>query len=202
MNALLLAAAYLLGSIPFSFLVARRYGIADVRRTGSGNVGASNVMRVAGKAAGALAFVLDASKGAAAALLAQVLQPDTPLAAQAAVAAVVGHLFPVWLGFRGGKGVATGAGAFLPLAPWPTLGALASFALLLALFRYVSLASLGATLVLVAALLLSGAPPAVAWAGAAVGALVFVRHHENIARLLAGNERRIGAAPAGTPDAR
>src|SRR5512136_1559600 len=101
------AASYLLGSIPFSFLVARAFGVRDVRRVGSGNVGATNVLRSAGKAAGLLAFALDAAKGAAATLLALHLLPgDAVAAALAAVAVVVGHMYPVWLRFQGGKGVA------------------------------------------------------------------------------------------------
>ncbi len=191
MTALALIGAYLLGSIPFSFLVARRFGIADVRRVGSGNVGATNVMRVAGKGAGALAFALDAGKGAAAALFAQSFV-GRDLAPWAALCAVLGHLFPVWLAFRGGKGVATGAGAFLPLAPEATLLALLLFALLLGLFRYVSLASVLATLGLVGFMALLGAPRAVLGAAALVAALIVVRHRENLLRLWAGSERRLG----------
>ena len=105
--------AYLIGSIPFSFLVARAFGVADVRRVGSGNVGATNVLRSAGKAAGAVALGLDVAKGALAVALAQRLAPGDPvLPAVAAAVAVLGHIYPVWLGFRGGKGVATGLGAF------------------------------------------------------------------------------------------
>jgi glycerol-3-phosphate acyltransferase PlsY len=195
MTALILLCAYLFGSIPFSYIVARRFGVADVRRVGSGNVGATNVMRVAGKGAGVLAFLLDASKGAAAALVAQELRPGTALAPWAAVVAVLGHLYPVWLGFRGGKGVATGAGAFLPLAPWPTLGALVVFGVVLGLFRYVSLASLTASLALAASLFALGFPRSVAWAGAAVAALVVWRHRENVVALARGTERRMGQTP-------
>lgn len=196
MTALILLCAYLFGSIPFSYIVARRFGVADVRRVGSGNVGATNVMRVAGKGAGVLAFLLDASKGAAAALIAQELRPGTALPPWAAVVAVLGHLYPVWLGFRGGKGVATGAGAFLPLAPWPTLLALLVFGAVLGLFRYVSLASISASLALAASLFALGLPPSVAWSGAVVAALVVWRHRDNVAALLRGTERRLGRAPA------
>ena len=126
--ALVLLASYLLGSIPFSYLVARTRGV-DVRTVGSGNVGATNVMRSAGKAAGIAAFVLDAAKGALAALLARKVAPGLAVPPLAAVAAIVGHMYPVWLGFRGGKGVATGAGAFLPLAPLATVAGLVAFAL-------------------------------------------------------------------------
>lgn len=200
----MLAASYLLGSIPFSFLVARFFGVADVRRAGSGNVGATNVLRTAGKTAGVLAFVLDAGKGAAAAWLALALerqgwlglsQAGASWAPWAALSAVVGHLYPVWLGFKGGKGVATGAGAFLPLAPVATLASAAVFALLLAWLRYVSLASLCASLALALLVPLLGAPREVGLAAGVVSALVVFRHRENIARLLAGTERRAGSVP-------
>jgi glycerol-3-phosphate acyltransferase PlsY len=142
---LALASAYLLGSLPFSFLVARFFGVKDVRAVGSGNVGATNVMRSAGKVAGILAFLLDAAKGALAVLLAQRLCGEaSPLGPAAAAAAVAGHMYPVWLGFRGGKGVATGAGAFLPLAPLATAVGLSTFGLILAMTRYVSVASMSA----------------------------------------------------------
>src|SRR5688572_11405613 len=133
MAAFVLIAAYLLGSIPFSYLVARWRGV-DVRRAGSGNVGATNVMRTAGPAAGIAALVLDAAKGAGAAMLAQAAAarhaPDMSdvLPGGAAAAAVLGHVYPVWLGFRGGKGVSTGAGAFVPLAPLAAGLAVAIFA--------------------------------------------------------------------------
>ncbi|HET8647068.1 MAG TPA: glycerol-3-phosphate acyltransferase, partial [Vicinamibacteria bacterium] len=125
-----LLGAYLLGSVPFSYLVARRKGV-DVRRVGSGNVGATNVMRNVSVAAGLFAFLLDAAKGAAAVVLARLVEPTGPLPALAGVLAVLGHMYPVWLRFRGGKGVATGAGAFLPLAPVATAAALGMFALAL-----------------------------------------------------------------------
>ncbi len=121
---LALLGAYFLGAMPFSFLVARLFGVKDVRAVGSGNVGATNVMRSAGKGAGILALLLDGSKGAVAVLLARGLTARRmPTVCVAGLVAMMGHLFPVWLGFRGGKGVATGAGLFLPLAPvgapWP-----------------------------------------------------------------------------------
>jgi glycerol-3-phosphate acyltransferase PlsY len=192
MAVLVLAASYLIGSIPFSYLVARRAGV-DVRKVGSGNVGATNVLRSAGRTAGIVAFVLDASKGAVAALLAQRFVPGGLLPPLAAALAVLGHMYPVWLGFTGGKGVATGAGAFLPLAPAATGIALMVFALCLAALRYVSLASLaGATSLAVAAFLL-GAPRGVAWTAAALAALIAWRHRENLRRIRAGTESRLGA---------
>ena len=192
-----LAGSYLLGSIPFSYLVARGFGVADVRKVGSGNVGATNVMRSAGKTAGALAFLLDAVKGGAASfLVARAVPQDPVLPSLAAVAAVLGHVFPVFLRFRGGKGVATGAGAFAPLAPAAAGLALVVFAATLALTRYVSLGSLVASASLPVLAALFGAPVPV-WAGAAFcAALIAVKHRANIARLRAGTESRIGSKPA------
>jgi len=191
----LLGAAYLVGAIPFSFLVARWFGVEDVRRVGSGNVGATNVMRAAGKAAGLLAFALDAAKGAAAAFLASVIEPPgSILPPLAAVAAVLGHMYPIWLRFRGGKGVATGAGAFLPLAPAATGLACVVFALALALTGYVSVGSIAAATTLVAAAFALGSPPAVAWSAALVAGLVVWKHRGNLRRLANGTESRVGGA--------
>jgi acyl phosphate:glycerol-3-phosphate acyltransferase len=196
-----LVGAYLIGSIPFSFLVARWFGVRDVREVGSGNVGATNVMRAAGRPAGALAFLLDALKGAAAAGLAAGIEPpDSPLPALAAVTAVVGHMYPVWLGFRGGKGVATGAGAFLPLQPAVTALALATFALVLVVTRYVSVASVLAAATLAVLSFAFDAPAATSWAVVVCAALIVVKHRENLRRLGRGTERRMrsrSAAPEG-----
>jgi glycerol-3-phosphate acyltransferase PlsY len=191
---LAIAGSYLLGSIPFSYLVARLFGVADVRRVGSGNVGATNVMRSAGKTAGLVAFLLDALKGGAASYLVRVLLPGDPLwPSLAAAAAVLGHVFPIWLGFRGGKGVATGAGAFLPLAPGAAGIALVVFAATLAITRYVSLSSLLAAVSLPVGAALLGAPPPVWTSAAACATLIVVRHRANLERLRAGTESRIGA---------
>ena len=190
---LVVVAAYLLGSIPFSFLVARAFGVADVRRVGSGNVGATNVLRSAGRKAGGLALLLDAAKGAAASLLAMRLAPDQELTwALAAVAAVLGHMYPVWLRFQGGKGVATGLGAFAPLSPEAALGATILFVLVLLATRYVSLSSIvgAATLALLA--LVIETPGPVVWAAALAAGLVAVRHRSNVRRLWTGEERRAG----------
>src|SRR3972149_4606460 len=150
MASAIVLAAYLLGSIPFSFLVARAFGVRDVRRVGSGNVGATNVMLSAGKLAGALALLLDVGKGAAATFAARRLAPAARVvAALAALAAIAGHMFPVWLRFRGGKGVATGFGAFLPLAPRAAALAAVVFALTVGASRYVSVGSLAAALALI-----------------------------------------------------
>ncbi|HXB55743.1 MAG TPA: glycerol-3-phosphate 1-O-acyltransferase PlsY [Vicinamibacteria bacterium] len=190
----LLAGAYLIGSVPFSFMVARAFGVADVRRVGSGNVGATNVMRSAGKAAGLLALLLDACKGAAAALVVSSLAPTSSvLPALAALGAVIGHMYPPWLGFQGGKGVATGAGAFLLLAPYATLLAVGAFALVVAMTRYVSVGSMVGAVALAAATLILGSPPPVAWAATGAAALVIWRHRGNIVRLAQGREGRLGA---------
>ena len=191
---LLLAASYLIGSIPFSYLVARIFGVGDVRRVGSGNVGATNVMRSAGKTAGILAFVLDAAKGGAATFVVSSLTPgDVLTPSLAAIAAVLGHVFPVWLQFRGGKGVATGAGAFLPLAPLAAGLSMVVFAATLAVSRYVSVSSVVAAVSLPILASLFGAPPPV-WLSAAlcVGVIVW-KHRPNLERLAAGAERRMGS---------
>ena len=188
-----LLAAYLLGSVPFSFLVARLWGVKDVRTVGSGNVGATNVMRSAGKLPGLIAFALDAGKGTAAVALAQRFDGSGVLAALAAAGAVVGHVYPIWLGFRGGKGVATGAGAFAPVAPLASLAALAAFGVVLALTRFVSAGSIAGALVLAAMLFALGAPAPVARIGVMLSLLIVWKHRENIRRLLAGTERKLGA---------
>jgi glycerol-3-phosphate acyltransferase PlsY len=194
MPALVLVGAYLLGAVPFSFLVARAFGVADVRRVGSGNVGATNVMRSAGKGAGALAFLLDAAKGALATSLALRFAPGPDwVPAGAALAAVLGHMYPVWLRFQGGKGVATGAGALFPLAPAATAAAALVFASLLAFTRYVSVGSLGAAWSLAGLAFLWDYPRPVFWSTTAVAALVTWRHHANLERLRKGTENRIGA---------
>jgi acyl phosphate:glycerol-3-phosphate acyltransferase len=194
-RAAVLAAAYLLGSVPFSFLVARAFGVRDVRRVGSGNVGATNVLRSAGKPAGALAFLLDAGRGAlAASLAARLLPADPALPSLAAVAAVVGHMYPVWLRFQGGKGVATGLGAFAPLAPWAALGSIAVFAGVAAATRYVSLGSIAGALTLAVWAWVAGGPGPVAFAAAVTAALVVFRHRSNLRRILGRTERRAGAA--------
>jgi glycerol-3-phosphate acyltransferase PlsY len=194
MPALILVGAYLLGAVPFSFLVARAFGVADVRRVGSGNVGATNVMRSAGTGAGALAFLLDAAKGALATALAMRLLPYPDwVPPAAALSAVVGHMYPLWLRFQGGKGVATGAGALLPLAPAATGAAALVFAALLAFTRYVSVGSLAAAWSLAGLAFLWDYPTPVVVSAAAIAALVTWRHRANLERLRKGTESRVGA---------
>ena len=196
--------AYLLGSIPTGFLLVRLFRHQDIRSVGSGNIGATNVLRSGGKGLGAATFFLDMLKGSAAvalgALLAAHLAPTAPvrnMEALAALFAVLGHMFPVWLGFHGGKGVATGFGVFLVAAPTSALAAIAVFALVLLLTRYVSLASIlgAASFPFFAWVLVRGdRPPFFIAVQFAVALLIVAKHHQNIRRLLAGTESRFGAS--------
>ncbi len=194
MNAVGLALmGYAIGSIPFSFLVARLFGVKDVRAVGSGNVGATNVMRSAGKFPGALALVLDGLKGAATVWLARSFTTSEVDVCIAGLCAVIGHLFPVWLGFRGGKGVATGAGLFIPLAPGALGAAIVVFVLTVAITRYVSLASILATLTLPAVAWRLGAGTTVSLTAVVAALMLVAKHHENIGRLVRGVEPRLGS---------
>ena len=194
LRAIVLLAAYLVGSIPFSYIVARRRGV-DVRTVGSGNVGATNVMRSVGRGAGLAAFALDFLKGTVATLAAMSIEGDGALPALAAAAAVLGHMYPVWLRFRGGKGVATGAGAFLPLVPLATVAALVAFGLALAVTRYVSVSSLVGCATLAALAFALRGPSAVAFAATATALLVVWKHRANLARIARGTENRLGGRP-------
>jgi glycerol-3-phosphate acyltransferase PlsY len=185
-------AAYLIGSIPFALLLARRWGARDLHQIGSGNIGAANVFRVSGATAGILVALLDVAKGAAGVLLAERLNGSSTVSSMAGVAAVVGHIYPVWLRFRGGKGVATSCGVFSMLAPGATLGACALFAGGLWLTRYVSLGSVAASLALPSLAWALGSPVPVVVAAAAVAVLVIFRHRSNLARVRLGIERRVG----------
>ncbi len=182
---------YAIGSVPFAFLLARRAGI-DVRVTGSGNVGAANVLRTSGAALGAVVLALDVSKGAATVYAAHAVSGTIAAMASAGAAAVVGHIYPVWLRFHGGKGVAVAAGVFSVLAPLATLLALVVFVSTVWLTRLISFGSIAATLALPPIVWLSGAPAEVIVASFGSGALILFRHRSNIARLLAHSERRIG----------
>ncbi len=202
---LVLVAGYLIGGVPFGWLVARWRGV-DILRQGSGNIGATNVGRVLGRRFGALVFALDFAKGALPVLAAsflpgQGLPPDS-LPAAAGVAAFLGHLFPVYLRFRGGKGVATGVGVVAVLAPWLALMVLAAWVVMLAASRYVSAASLTAA-VLLTALRLALTPQPWSRDNVVVTAfclfgtvLVFLRHAGNVRRLLHGSENRLKDSPA------
>ena len=195
--------AYLLGSIPVGYLLVRIFRKQDIRTVGSGNIGATNVLRSGGKGLGALTFILDAVKGCAAvglgALLAAPMLPAWPqrnVEALAALFAVLGHMFPLWLRFRGGKGVATGFGVFLVAAPLAALAAIALFAIVIALTRYVSLASIlgAASFPIFAWFTVNGSRPAFYIAVQIIVALLIIlKHHPNIRRLLTGTEHRFGA---------
>ena len=189
--ALLLALAfgYLLGSIPFGLVLTKLAGLGDVRRIGSGNIGATNVLRTGRKDLAALTLLLDGAKGAIAVLIAQQWGPDTAVCA--GLGAFLGHLFPVWLGFKGGKGMATFIGVHLALA-WPVgIAICLTWLAVAALFRMSSLAALvSAGLTPVFCLWLADRQRAEL--ALVLVVLIFIRHHENIRRLLAGTEPRIG----------
>jgi glycerol-3-phosphate acyltransferase PlsY len=203
---LTLTMAYLLGSIPFGYVLVRLFRHEDVRATGSGNIGATNVARSGGKALGLLTLLLDALKGFVAVLIAMHLSPNTPhgpspLAVAAAVAAVLGHVFPVWLKFQGGKGIATALGVFLALVPWVALSALVLFILVVATTRLVSLGSiLAAISIPLFALLLVPKRSATLLAGlSAISLLSIFKHRANIVRLLKGKESRFGSSKNADP---
>ena len=199
----IVVAAYLLGSIPIGYLLIRFFHHQDVRTIGSGNIGATNVLRSGGRGLGAATFLLDMLKGVAAvylgAWLGVLLAPSAAqrnMMALAALCAVLGHIFPVWLDFRGGKGVATAFGVFLVAAPWAALASIAVFILIFALSRYVSLASIigAASFLFFAWFMVSGPRPRFFIAvQVAVVLIIVVKHHQNIRRLLAGTESRFGA---------
>lgn len=183
--------AYLLGSIPFGYLIVRRKMGADIRQTGSGGTGATNVSRRAGKAAGVLTLLLDAAKGSAAVLIAKAAGADDWVIALAAIAALVGHIFPVWLGFHGGKGVATGVGVFLVLAPIAVLCAGVIFIAIVALTRYVSLGSITAAVLIPVFVWLQGDLRSVLTAAIAGAALIVFAHRGNLKRLATRTESQI-----------
>jgi glycerol-3-phosphate acyltransferase PlsY len=197
---LIAAASYLLGSIPTGYLLIRIFRHQDIRSIGSGNIGATNALRSGGKGLGALTFLLDMLKGCTAvylgAILGVLLAPSAPvrnMQALAALCAVLGHIFPVWLGFKGGKGVSTGFGVFLVAAPWAALAAIGVFFVVLFLSRYVSLASIlgSASFPLFAWIMVRGdRPPFFIAVQCVVALIIIVRHHQNIRRLLSGTESR------------
>ena len=186
--------AYLLGSMPFGYLIVRWQKGIDVRTTGSGSIGATNVMRNLGIIGFIATFLLDVSKGIVAVLLASRITSGEPRwIAASAVAAILGHCFPVWLKFRGGKGVATGVGVFIALAPIQVALVLVIFAIVVAIWRYISLGSIIATAafpVLVHFLKHAPLPIVLGAAGSAV--VIIAQHHANIRRLLSGTENKIG----------
>jgi glycerol-3-phosphate acyltransferase PlsY len=188
------AAAYLLGSIPFGLLVGKLFAAADVRKAGSGNIGATNVARVAGPLAGVFTLLLDAAKGALAVLLASRLTNDSALWMMiAGLCALVGHCFPIWLGFHGGKGVATAAGVFLVVGPPAFLGAVILFFLVVLYWRFVSLGSMSAAAAMPLLIYFFWAPHhappyAVTFGSLAAALLIVYKHDANIQRLVQGDE--------------
>jgi glycerol-3-phosphate acyltransferase PlsY len=200
-------AAYLVGAIPFGLLVARFFGVRDIRQSGSGNIGATNVQRTLGMRAAIWVYLLDIGKGAgvvvAAASLTQTALSTDLFLVLAGLAAIAGHVFPVYLGFRGGKGVATAFGALLVLLPRETLIAVVAFMLMMLLTRYVSLASITAALsfpvtLIVEQILFHHHVSSVYWLlTVVIGILVPVTHRRNIQRLLAGTENRVALRRSG-----
>lgn len=218
--------SYLLGSIPFGYILVRVFRKQDIRQTGSGNIGATNVARSGAKGLGLLTLALDGMKGMLAVVLARMIQlrvagypraqllligsddyyrffePLVMATAVAALFAILGHLFPVWLRFKGGKGVATGAGAFLVFAPQAVVVVLALFVVMVAIFRFVSLASIVATAAFPVAVYFvtdyAHYPPVMVIV-AICSLLIILKHHANIRRLLAGTEHRLGAKPTVPP---
>jgi glycerol-3-phosphate acyltransferase PlsY len=192
---ILVVAGYLAGSIPFGLVTAKLFLGVDVREVGSGNIGATNAARAGGKKLGVLVLVLDSLKAIIPVYLTQRLMAGTAngdvWVMGVAIAAFAGHLFPVWLHFRGGKGVATGLGIFLVLAPTAALAGLATWVGVYLTTRVSSIGSLAGTLVcVVVGFSMLGATP-ISWAGATVGALIWWRHRENIRRLVRGEEGKL-----------
>jgi len=191
--AIVILAAYLIGSIPFALILSRRWGAADPRLVGSGNLGAANVMRASGVTAGVLVAVLDMAKGAASVWLAARVSDGAELPAAAGLAAIIGHIYPIWLRFRGGKGVATACGVFSMLTPAAVPPALAIFAAVVWLTKYISLGSVLASIMLPPMAYALGSPAPAVLAAAAASAVIVFRHRSNVLRLWMGTERRVGA---------
>jgi acyl phosphate:glycerol-3-phosphate acyltransferase len=205
-------AAYLFGSIPTGYLLVRLFRHQDIRTFGSGNIGATNVLRSGGKGLGAATFLIDMLKGSTAVLLGALVathfMPSIAprnIEALAALFAVIGHMFPIWLRFRGGKGVATGFGVFLVAAPLGALSAISVFFVVLLITRYVSVASIlgAASFPIFAWFFVHGdRPPFFIFVQCAVSFLIIAKHHQNIRRLFSGQESRFGASKqkTGTPE--
>ena len=199
MTWILIIGAYLLGSIPFGYLIVKERAGVDVRSVGSGNVGATNVLRVSGKGPAIAVLLMDMAKGCFPVLVGRLLGVSSGVLAAVAVAAVLGHVFPIFLGFRGGKGVATAVGAFLALAPIATATSIAVFVLLVIWKRYVSLGSVVAVATFPLWAFIYGQTGwmtvpwlAVCIAGSVTAVVVFVKHRANLRRIGEGTESRIG----------
>jgi glycerol-3-phosphate acyltransferase PlsY len=191
LDPLVLLLGYLLGSIPFGYILVKLTSGSDIREEGSGNIGATNVFRQS-KTVGLLTFMLDAGKGYLTVAVAAWLGVDVVWQGLTAVAAILGHVFTFFLGFKGGKGVATGFGAFLALTPVSAGTTIIVFILTTALSRYVSLASVLATAAYPLWVVLYQEPAGIFWPALAGSAIIIAKHHQNIRRLMAGTEQRIG----------
>ena len=201
-------AAYFVGSVPFGYLIAQRAGRGDIRSAGSGNIGATNVARVAGIGAGALTLLLDAGKGTLAVWAAARLTGDSVTwMVVAALGVMLGHIFPIWLGGRGGRGVSTGAGAFLLISWQAVLAAMVVWIVVVGVSRYVSLASImaAASLPFLTYYLYAPghtpflAPPRIVSIGTALGSvMIILKHRPNVARLMAGTENRVTFRKSGS----
>lgn len=196
MTEIVLAVAYLLGTVPFALLLVRRVAGTDVRHAGSGNIGAANVLRTTRPAIAFTVLALDVGKGVVAVAFAWHIGGNEVVAASAAAVVVVGHLFPVWLGFRGGKGAATACGAFVVLSPVPTMIAVLMFATIVAITRYVSLGSIIAAALFPALVFVLGGSVATLNAALVAAILVVFRHRSNMSRLWLGTERRFNLREA------
>jgi acyl phosphate:glycerol-3-phosphate acyltransferase len=185
-------AAYLVGSIPVGLLLARMKG-QDPRKIGSGNIGATNVMRSSGKAIGILTLLGDALKGFLPTALFLYFGASYEIVSAAALAAFLGHIFPVYLGFKGGKGVATALGIFIALSYQSVLIALVIFIIIIAIWRYVSLGSIIAAVIMPFLLYFFGTPRSFVFLSIIMGMIILVKHKENIKRLLAGKENKMGS---------
>jgi len=183
--------AYLLGSISFGLLLARLYGKHDLRQSGSGNIGATNVARTMGKTVGILTLLGDAAKGLVAVWLAQRWGSSVWISSAAALMAVVGHMFPLYHGLHGGKGVATALGCYLPILPLPLIAGAAMWLATVAIWRYVSIGSILAALTLPLAAALFHYPPPFIYATILITLLVLYKHRSNIQRLMAGTESKL-----------
>lgn len=191
-------AAYPIGSIPFGVIIGRLFSGKDVRKSGSGNIGATNVLRTAGKVPGLITLLLDVGKGYLAVMLAERFSTTgSSLAILAGLLVLLGHCFPIFLKFRGGKGVATGFGVFLRLAPFHVLIALGAFVVVTGLTRLVSAGSIAAAIAMPISLLLSGSSNELIVVSLAIAALIISKHHTNIARIMQGRENRLGRKKEG-----
>jgi len=187
-----IATAYVIGSVPFALILARRWGAVDLRRVGSGNLGAANVWRASGMTAGVVVALLDIAKGAAGVAVAGRLDPGAGTPAAAGFAAVLGHIYPIWLGFRGGKGVATSCGVFAMLTPLAVPPALAIFFAAVWVTKYISVGSVLASLALPPIAYATGSPAPAVGAAVGVASLIVFRHRSNLRRVREGTERRVG----------